>query len=87
MISRLTPSFRRALAALSAADRQAARSAYRLFVQDPSHNSLHFKKLAGHRNLWSARVTLSVRAVGHRDGETIYWVWIGPHAEFDRRFG
>jgi hypothetical protein len=32
-------------------------------------------------------VTLSVRAVGHRDGDTIVWVWIGSHGEFDRRFG
>lgn len=87
MTSRVTPSFRRALTALSAADQEAARRAYRLFATDPFHNSLRFKKLAGHESLWSARVTLSVRAVGHRDGETITWVWIGSHNEFDSRFG
>lgn len=86
MISRVTPSFWRALRALSAADQKAARRAYRLFVQDPSHNSLRFKKLAGHEHLWSARVTISVRAVGHRDGDTITWVWIGTHGEFDTKF-
>lgn len=54
---------------------------------DPSHNSLRFKKLAGHDALWSVRVTLRVRAVGHREGDTITWVWIGTHSEFDSKFG
>jgi len=38
-------------------------------------------------NLWSVRVTISIRAVGHRDGDTIIWVWIGPHGQFDSKFG
>lgn len=87
MISRLTPSFRRALSEVGAADREAARRAFRLFVENPAHPSLRFKKLAGHDTYWSVRVTLSVRAVGHRDGDTIVWVWIGTHAEFDHLFG
>ena len=87
MTSRVTPSFKRGLAALSASDQQAAKRAYRQFVADPFHNSLRFKKLAGHKSLWSVRVTLSVRAVAHRDGEAIVWVWIGSHNEFDSRFG
>ena len=65
----------------------AARRAYRQFATDPFHNSLRFKKLAGYDTLWSVRVTLSVRAVGHRDANTVVWVWIGTHAEFDRMFG
>jgi len=85
--SKATPSFWRALRALSPSDQLAARRAYREFVADPWHNSLGFKKLAGHESLWSVRVTLSVRAVGHRAGDTIVWVWIGSHAEFDSRFG
>lgn len=87
MISRVTPSFRRLLAALDAADQRAARRAYRRFAENPAHNSLHFKKLAGHGNLWSVRVTLNVRAVGERSGDTIEWVWIGSHNEFNRQFG
>lgn len=86
MISRATPSFWRALRELSDADRAQARSAYRQFNANPFHNSLRFKKLAAHQNLWSVRVTLNLRAVGHREGDTITWVWIGSHAEFDRRF-
>jgi len=72
---------------LSAADQQAARLAYRQFVGDPFHNSLRFKKLSGHTDLWSVRVTISVRAVAHRDGDTVVWVWIGSHNEFDSKFG
>lgn len=86
MKSRATPSFWRALRGLSAADQHAARLAFQQFNADPSHNSLRFKKLAAHDRLWSVRVTLRIRAVGHRDGETITWVWIGSHAEFDRLF-
>jgi hypothetical protein len=87
VISRATPSFWRALDALSDADRAAARRAFAQFAADPQHNSLRFKKLAGEEDLWSARVTLSVRAVGQREGDTITWVWIGTHAQFDQRFG
>lgn len=87
MISRATLAFWRTMRTLSVSDQKAARRAYRLFLQDPSHNSLRFKKLGGHDNLWSVRVTISIRAVGHRDGETIYWVWIGSHNEFDSKFG
>lgn len=87
MISRITPSFRKAFAALSAANQQAARRAYRLFDEDAGHPSLHFKKLVGQDGLWSVRVTVSVRAVGVRDGDTITWVWIGTHAQFYKLFG
>jgi len=91
VISRATPAFWRAMRMLSVSDQKAARRAHRLFLQDPSHNSLRFKKLAGRDNLWSVRVTISIRAVGHRDGghrdaDTIIWVWIGPHGEFDSKF-
>jgi hypothetical protein len=85
VISRATASFRQALRSLSPAEQQAARRAYRLMA-DAAHNSLRFKKLAGHESLWSVRVTLSVRAVGHREGDTITWLWIGSHSEFDNKF-
>lgn len=87
MISRLTPSFRRSLAILPSVDQDSARKAFRQFKADPSHPSLRFKKLSGHDNIWSVRITRSIRAVGQRDGDTITWVWIGTHASFDRLFG
>ena len=87
MISRATPAFWRAFDRLSNTDQLASRRAHQQFVGDPTHNSLHFKKLGGYENLWSVRVTISIRAVGVRDGDTIIWVWIGTHGEFDSRFG
>jgi hypothetical protein len=42
------------------------------------------KKLRGHTDVWAVKVTLDVRAVGYRQGDTIEWVWIGTHNEFDK---
>ena len=71
---------------LPAAIRQAARDAYRQFLADPSHPSLHFHRLATDPRLWSARVTRDYRVVGLRQGNTMTWFWIGDHGEFDRTF-
>jgi hypothetical protein len=60
---------------------------FRLFSWNAAHNSLQFKKLRAHTNLWSVRVTLDIRAVGFRESEVIEWVWIGTHNEFDKLFG
>ena len=87
MISRVTPAFWRAYDNLNASARESARRAFRLFSANPGHNSLQFKKLCGHTDVWAVRVTLDVRAVGYREGDTIEWVWIGTHNEFDKLFG
>ena len=84
MISRARPSFWRAYAALGNEAREAARRAYRLFAENPAHPSLRFKKLGGFENYWSVRVSAQYRAIGERQGETIIWVWIGTHNEFDK---
>jgi hypothetical protein len=86
VISRTTPSFWHAIARLKPNDREAVRRSFRLFVENPGHNSLQFKKLSGHVDLWSARINLDVRAVGQRQGNTVTWVWIGNHADFDKLF-
>jgi len=56
-------------------------------MKDPGHPSLRFKKLAGEDDVWSVRVSLDLRAVAHRQGDTVTWFWIGTHKEFDRLFG
>jgi len=58
VISRTTPSFWQAFAQLTAARKAAAQRAFRLFANDPAHNSLQFKKLRGHAAYWSVRVNL-----------------------------
>ena len=87
MISRTTRAFWQAYKQLSEARKDAARRAFRLFVQGPEGNSLQFKKLRGHVDYWSVRVSLDLRAVGKRHGDTIEWVWIGSHNDFDKLFG
>ncbi|WP_395744040.1 hypothetical protein [Prosthecobacter sp.] len=86
MISKTTSSFWKHLYDLGENDRQYAKKAYELFIKDCAHPSLRFKKLAGHADFWSVRVTLDIRAVAQRDGDTVTWFWIGPHKEFDQLF-
>lgn len=87
MKSHTRPAFWRAYARLSEVNRQAARRAYALFTKNPDHPSLRFKKLGGYDQVWSVRVNEQYRAIGERHGDTIIWVWIGTHNEFDKLFG
>lgn len=86
MISLVKPSFWRHLNALPEAEQAAARRAYQLFMDDCGHPSLRFKKLEGEPDVWSVRISLNLRAVAKREGDTVTWFWIGPHKEFDRLF-
>jgi len=72
---------------LSELDRKAARRAYALFAENPSHPSLRFKKLGGYDHVWSVRINAQYRAVGERGGDAVSWVWVGTHNEFDKLFG
>ena len=87
MKSLTRPAFWRAYSRLSDANRQAARRAYALFAQNPGHPSLRFKKLGGYNHVWSVRINEQYRAVGERHGDTVTWVWVGTHNEFDKLFG
>lgn len=86
MISKVRPSFWRAYANLSPSVRERAREAYQVFEQNFEHPSLRFKKLQARDDLWSGRITDQYRAVGVRRGDTIEWIWIGTHNEFDNLF-
>jgi plasmid maintenance system killer protein len=85
--SRTRPSFWRTYERLSERNRTAARRAYALFAKTPDHPSLRFKKLGGYDDVWSARINEQYRAIGERKGDTIVWVWVGTHNEFDKLFG
>jgi hypothetical protein len=58
-----------------------------LFAENPGHPSLRFKKPGGYDHVWSVRINEQYRAVGERRGDTVVWVWIGSHNEFDNLFG
>ena len=57
---------------------------YTLLKSDPSHSSLHFKKVGA---LWSVRVGLHYRALATEVGDDRVWFWIGSHAEYDKLVG
>jgi hypothetical protein len=59
-----------------------ARQNFELLKENPSHPSLHFKKVG---KLWSVRVGLNHRALAVDDAADYIWVWIGPHDEYIRQ--
>ena len=86
MNSRTRTSFWRAYAALDSSAKEAAQQAYHLFLEDPARASLRFKKPGGCEHIWSVRINEQYRAVGERQGDTVWWAWIGTHNEFDKLF-
>lgn len=64
---------------------RAADECYELLKSNPSHPSLHFKKLG--KQYWSVRAGLSYRALGVEVKDGISWFWIGTHAEYDKLIG
>lgn len=58
-----------------------ARKNFELLKKDPSHPSLHFKKVG---KFWSARAGINHRALAVKDGSDFIWVWIGIHDEYER---
>jgi hypothetical protein len=86
VISRVRPSFWRAYEKLAPSIKVRARRAYQLFADNSDHPSLRFKKLEGSNSIWSVRINEQYRAVGVRSGNTIEWIWIGTHNEFDNLF-
>jgi len=84
MISHTTADFRRDFSVLPASIQKQARAAYRLFVIDPKHPSLKFKKLPPHVDLWSVRISADYRAIGRWRGDSIVWFFVGSHADYDK---
>jgi hypothetical protein len=84
MTSHTTRSFRELLAKLPSRVQRQAREAYRLFSDNPNYPGLHFKQVNADPPMYSARVGISYRAVGAREGDVITWFWIGSHAEYDK---
>lgn len=64
-----------------------ARKNYRLWRENSSHPSLHFKRVHKKEPIYSVRVGIGYRALGLLEGDTITWFWIGTHAEYDTLIG
>jgi hypothetical protein len=69
---------------LPAEVRELADRNYEILKSNPSHASLHFKKIGV---LWSVRVGLHYRALAAEVGDDLVWFWIGSHADYDKLLG
>ena len=54
---------------------------YQLLKANPTHPSLHFKKI---KEYYSVRVGIKYRALGITIETDILWFWIGTHSEYNQ---
>jgi hypothetical protein len=86
MKSATLPSFWTAYQSLDEEIKRATRKAFRLWMRNPFHPSLHFKCINTEEDVWAVRVTLGFRAVGILQGDTVTWFWTGSHDGYERFF-
>ena len=84
MTSRTTQAFRKAFKALPPDIQDRARKSFEQFQIDSSHPSLRFKKVHPAEPIYSARISLSHRALAVRTDEAWIWFWIGSHSDYDQ---
>ncbi len=84
MRSRTTRRFRSSFANLPTIIQQQTRQAYRLWLENPRHPGLQFKRLKTANPVCSVRIGGTYRAVGVIEDDVIVWFWIGSHASYDR---
>lgn len=84
MKSKATSRFWKHYNALPKQIQQLAIKSYGLWSRDHNHPSLHFKKLKGGKTRFSVRVGEHHRALGHLVGDTVEWVWVGTHEEYNQ---
>lgn len=83
MKSSVTKAFRSQLQELPASVQAQAAKAYKLWREDPYHNSLQFKRVSQRQPIYSARISSNYRVLGLLEPDRIYWFWIGAHDEYD----
>lgn len=76
-----SPRFWKCYGELPAGVRRLADKNFDLLKRDPSHPSLHFKRIG---RFWSVRVGLEYRALAVDGPEGAVWFWIGTHAEYNK---
>jgi hypothetical protein len=81
MSSSITKSFRSWFKNLPPEIQRLARKNFKLWLRDPAHPSLHFKKV---KEFWSVRVGSRHRALAIWSDDKVEWFWIGSHEEYDR---
>ena len=67
--------------ALPSAIQNLADKNFALLKENPSHPSLHFKKVGRYR---SARIGRQYRTLAVEVDDGLLWFWIGNHSDYDR---
>jgi hypothetical protein len=84
MKSRATRRFWKLYQELPKSIQRLARKNYLLWRDNPGHPSLDFKRLAGGPGRFSIRIGDHHRALGHKVGDNLEWVWIGSHEDYNK---
>lgn len=84
MKSVTTKRFRKEYTGLSEHIQDQTRKAYKLWRKNPFHPGLQFKQVHDTQPVYSVRVSLSYRALGVKEKNTMIWFWIGSHTEYDK---
>jgi hypothetical protein len=82
--SAATTNFWRLYLSLPPAAQNLANKTYQLWRSNPAHPSLRFRRLQGSSTRYTIRIGDHYRALAFRQGETMVWVWIGSHSDYDR---
>lgn len=88
-----TARFKEQLSRLPPNIQEAAKLAFRLFLEDPNHpvldnHMLHDSKRGRHRrNSRAVSITRKYRAIYVTDGPTNVWYWIGSHEDYNNFVG
>jgi hypothetical protein len=61
-----------------------ARKNYELWRRNPAHPSLHFRRLKGSKDRYTIRIGDHYRALGLLNSDTVIWVWIGTHEDYNQ---
>ena len=61
-----------------------ARRAYVLWLNNPRHPSVQFKRVDGQEPIYSARINDNYRVLGLLEEDTVTWFWIGNHQEYEQ---
>jgi hypothetical protein len=82
-------SFWQAYKALPPGIRERADKQFCLLIANPQHPSLPFKKIGERQShaAWSARASLSHRALAIRRPSSFLWFWIGDHNTYNNLIG
>jgi hypothetical protein len=84
LTSKTTERFWKSYKLLPVEIKKKAKKAFKLFQIEPTHPSLHFKRIYSTKSVFSIRISRSYRALGVVQNQELIWFWIGSHSDYDK---